>query len=154
MKPTCNHESDWLVYFLNLFYLLVSQVKAKFSSILNLRVKSSEQTYDESNGIMICDWCCDFHYKRLKLRSLHIPFLYIYFSLYLSQICNKKLYNKLLYNSCKIVHQLKNTPIKFKGPVRIKSIRIRRPEIKNSLRKFDYFIIRWMALKQKPNEAG
>ena len=104
MKPTCNHESDWLVYFLNLFYLLVSQVKAQFSSTLNLRVKSSEQTYDESNGIMICDWCCDFHYKRLKLRSSHIPFLYIYFSLYLSQICNKKLYNKLLYNSCKIVH--------------------------------------------------
>ena len=48
-------------------------MKAKFSSILNSRDKSFEQTYDETNGIMICDWCRDFHYKRLKLPSLYIP---------------------------------------------------------------------------------
>ena len=42
---------------------------------------------------------------------------------------------------------LKNTSVKFKGPVRIKSIRIRRPKLKISFRKFDWFIIRWMALK-------
>ena len=39
MKPAHNHESDWLVSFFILLYLLVSQVKAKFSSILNSRVK-------------------------------------------------------------------------------------------------------------------
>ena len=72
MKPTRNPESDWLLSFFILLYLLASQVKAKFSSILNSRFKSSEQTYDESNGIRICDWCHDFHYKRLKLPSLYI----------------------------------------------------------------------------------
>ena len=72
MKSTQNHESDRLVSLI-LLYLLASQVKAKFSSILNLLVESSEQIYDKSNGIMICDWCCNFHYKRLKLLLLHIP---------------------------------------------------------------------------------
>ena len=78
-----------------LFYLLASQVKAKFSSILNLWVKSSEQTYDESNGIIICDWCCDFHYKCLKPPSLYIPsveeiksspFIYGCFSFHLGNV--------------------------------------------------------------------
>ena len=73
MKPRCNHKSDWLVSFFILFYFTGSQVKAKFSSIMNSRVKSFEQTYDESKGIMICDWCRDFHYKRLKLPSPYIP---------------------------------------------------------------------------------
>ena len=72
MKSTQNHESDRLVSLI-LLYLLASQVKAKFSSILNSLVESSEQIYDKSNGIMICDWCCNFHYKCLKLPSLHIP---------------------------------------------------------------------------------
>ena len=67
MKPTCNHKSDWLVSFCILFYLLSSQVKSKVSSMLNSHVKSSERTYEESNGILICDGCCYFYYKRLKL---------------------------------------------------------------------------------------
>ena len=33
MKPTRNHESGWLVSFFILFYLLASQVKAKFSAV-------------------------------------------------------------------------------------------------------------------------
>ena len=33
MTPTCNHESDWRVSFFILFYLLASQVKAKFSVV-------------------------------------------------------------------------------------------------------------------------
>ena len=32
MKPTHNHKSNWLVSFI-LFYLLVSQVKTKFSAV-------------------------------------------------------------------------------------------------------------------------
>ena len=44
---------------------------------------------DKNNGIMICEWCRDFHYKRLNLRSLYIPseeeiksspFVYVCFS--------------------------------------------------------------------------
>ena len=73
MKPTHNHESDSLVSFFLLLYLLVSQVKTKFSSILNLKVKSSKETYNESNSIMICDWCCDFDCNPLKLPSSYIP---------------------------------------------------------------------------------